>query len=198
MASWRPTQRGFGDGRGPGRGIGGRNHQQFPPQRGRGAGYYQQRHGATSGAMMSQPTAAAAGHMDHHGQASAGVQPPHYHGGGRGGHESDLSSSIAPETDNVSSPEAGSPPELSPRSCTIQVTADQLKCLSVQDESGTGQEIVQAFSMSSSSYKFPHRPGSGSIGTRCLVRANHFFAELPDKDLHQYDVCIGITFSVLS
>jgi eukaryotic translation initiation factor 2C len=32
------------------------------------------------------------------------------------------------------------------------------------------------------------RPGKGSIGTRCLVKANHFFAELPDKDLHHYDV----------
>ncbi|KAJ9552866.1 hypothetical protein OSB04_016911 [Centaurea solstitialis] len=29
-----------------------------------------------------------------------------------------------------------------------------------------------------------------SSGTRCIVKANHFFAELPDKDLHQYDVTI--------
>jgi eukaryotic translation initiation factor 2C len=26
------------------------------------------------------------------------------------------------------------------------------------------------------------------LGQRCIVKANHFFAELPDKDLHQYDV----------
>ncbi|KAK3131337.1 hypothetical protein QOZ80_6BG0505120 [Eleusine coracana subsp. coracana] len=213
MASWRPRQRGFGEGsqdtepgggRGPGRGVRGRGgsyHQQFP-QRGRGASYYQQRHGAAPqprGAMMSQQwqaTAPASGYMDH-GQASSGLQPPRYHGGGRGGHETGLCS-IAPELrqametshemDNVSSPEAGSS-ELSPRADTIEVT-DQLKHLSVQDESSTGQEIVQAFPMSSSSFKFPHRPGSGSIGTRCLVKANHFFAELPDKDLHQYDVSI--------
>ncbi|GJM97373.1 hypothetical protein PR202_ga14295 [Eleusine coracana subsp. coracana] len=218
MASWRPRQRGFGEGsqdtepgggRGPGRGVRGRGgsyHQQFP-QRGRGASYYQQRHGAAPqprGAMMSQQwqaTAPASGYMDH-GQASSGLQPPRYHGGGRGGHETGLCS-IAPELrqametshemDNVSSPEAGSP-ELSPRADTIEVT-DQLKHLSVQDESSTGQEIVQAFPMSSSSFKFPHRPGSGSIGTRCLVKANHFFAELPDKDLHQYDVCIGLNHS---
>ncbi|XP_051123285.1 protein argonaute 1 [Andrographis paniculata] len=43
---------------------------------------------------------------------------------------------------------------------------------------------------SSKSMRFPLRPGQGSKGTRCMVKANHFFAELPDKDLHQYDVSI--------
>jgi eukaryotic translation initiation factor 2C len=28
------------------------------------------------------------------------------------------------------------------------------------------------------------------MGQKCIVKANHFFAELPDKDLHQYDVAI--------
>jgi hypothetical protein len=28
------------------------------------------------------------------------------------------------------------------------------------------------------------------MGQRCIVKANHFFAELPDKDLHQYDVSL--------
>ncbi|PKI71742.1 hypothetical protein CRG98_007875 [Punica granatum] len=36
----------------------------------------------------------------------------------------------------------------------------------------------------------PPRPGKGSAGIRCIVKANHFFAELPDRDLHQYDVSI--------
>ncbi|TVU07530.1 hypothetical protein EJB05_40888 [Eragrostis curvula] len=209
MASWRPRQPGFGEGsqatgpgggRGPGRGVRGRGgsyHQQQFPQRGRGTGYYQQRHyGAAPqprGAMLSQqwqPTAPAAGYMDH-GQGSSGVQqPPHYHGGGLSSVAPDLRQAMETphEPDNISSLEAGSP-ELSPRASTTEVT-DQLKDLSVQDESSVGQEIVQAFTVSSNSYKFPHRPGSGSIGTRCLVKANHFFAELPDKDLHQYDVSI--------
>ncbi|MFS8034186.1 putative beta-galactosidase [Helianthus anomalus] len=29
--------------------------------------------------------------------------------------------------------------------------------------------------------------GKGRIGESCIVKANHFFAELPDKDLYQYD-----------
>ncbi|CAI9780436.1 unnamed protein product [Fraxinus pennsylvanica] len=43
---------------------------------------------------------------------------------------------------------------------------------------------------SSKSMRFPLRPGQGRSGTRCIVKANHLFAELPDKDLHQYDVSI--------
>ncbi|KAL2555325.1 Protein argonaute 1 [Forsythia ovata] len=43
---------------------------------------------------------------------------------------------------------------------------------------------------SSKSMRFPLRPGKGSYGTKCIVKANHFFAEMPDKDFHQYDVSI--------
>ncbi|RCV23302.1 hypothetical protein SETIT_4G288700v2 [Setaria italica] len=214
MGSWRPRMPGFGEGsqaaepggggRGPGRGFRGRGasyHQQFP-QGGRGAGYYQHGQGAASqprGAMTPQqwrPAGPAAGYLGH-GQAYREVQPPQNYGGDRGGRGS-APSAIAPELrqametshepDNISSPEAGSP-DLSPRASTVEVT-DQLKDLSVQGESSVGQEIVQAFPVSHNSYKFPHRPGNGSIGTRCLVKANYFFAELPDKDLHQYDVSI--------
>ncbi|GFP81447.1 protein argonaute 1 [Phtheirospermum japonicum] len=34
---------------------------------------------------------------------------------------------------------------------------------------------------SSKSVRFPLRPGKGVNGIRCIVKANHFFAELPDK-----------------
>ncbi|KAK9707013.1 hypothetical protein RND81_07G167300 [Saponaria officinalis] len=64
----------------------------------------------------------------------------------------------------------------------------QLEQLSVQ-ESSTSQAI-QPLPTSSKSVRFPLRPGKGSLGSKCIVKANHFFAELPDKDLHQYDVTI--------
>jgi len=220
MGSWRPKLPGFGEGsqaaepggggRDPGRGFRGRGgfyHQQIP-QGGRGTGYYQHGQGSMlqpRGAMMSQrwqPAGPAAGYLDQ-GQAYREVQPPLYYGGGRGGRGAGPSA-IAPELrqametshepDNIS-PETGSP-DLSPRASTVEVT-DQLKDLSLQDESSMCQDIVQAFPVSSNAYKFPHRPGSGSIGTRCLVKANHFFAELPDKDLHQYDVRWSIPFNIL-
>ncbi|XP_019181084.1 PREDICTED: protein argonaute 10-like isoform X1 [Ipomoea nil] len=37
---------------------------------------------------------------------------------------------------------------------------------------------------------FTPRPGYGQLGVKCIVKANHFLAELPDKDLNQYDVTI--------
>eukprot|EP00249_Psilotum_nudum_P020236 c27616_g1_i1 orf=609-1481(+) len=45
--------------------------------------------------------------------------------------------------------------------------------------------------LSSKSLRFPLRPGNGQTGIRCTVKANHFLAALPDKDLHQYDVSIN-------
>jgi eukaryotic translation initiation factor 2C len=71
------------------------------------------------------------------------------------------------------------------------VTGQQLSALSMEE---AGADLSAAFvvqppiPLPGDSYKFPHRPGSGRLGTRCLVKANHFLAELPDKDLHQYDV----------
>ncbi|TYH41474.1 hypothetical protein ES332_D12G319500v1 [Gossypium tomentosum] len=59
--------------------------------------------------------------------------------------------------------------------------------LSIQQEAG---QAIQPVPPSSKSVRFPLRPGKGSTGIRCIVKANHFFAELPDKDLHQYDVTI--------
>lgn len=42
--------------------------------------------------------------------------------------------------------------------------------------------------VSSKGIAFCRRPGFGQEGTRCIVKANHFLTELPDKDLSQYDV----------
>ncbi|KAK9062846.1 hypothetical protein SSX86_020036 [Deinandra increscens subsp. villosa] len=68
----------------------------------------------------------------------------------------------------------------------VDESAHQLQQLSVQEE--PSQLAAPA---SSKSMRFPLRPGKGSTGERCIVKANHFFAELPDKDLHQYDVTIN-------
>nr|DAD27035.1 TPA_asm: hypothetical protein HUJ06_028503 [Nelumbo nucifera] len=44
--------------------------------------------------------------------------------------------------------------------------------------------------VSSKGLMFQRRPGYGQAGTKYIVKANHFVAELPDKDLNQYDVTI--------
>ncbi|XP_076930314.1 protein argonaute 1-like [Bidens hawaiensis] len=70
---------------------------------------------------------------------------------------------------------------------TVDETAGQLQQLSVQQE----EPSQQVAPVSSKSLRFPLRPGKGRVGESCIVKANHFFAELPDKDLHQYDVTIN-------
>ncbi|KAA8550272.1 hypothetical protein F0562_001956 [Nyssa sinensis] len=43
---------------------------------------------------------------------------------------------------------------------------------------------------SSKALSFPARPGYGTVGRKCLVRANHFLVEVADRDLNHYDVSI--------
>ncbi|WOG96809.1 hypothetical protein DCAR_0416146 [Daucus carota subsp. sativus] len=70
-----------------------------------------------------------------------------------------------------------------------QVT-QQLQHISLKSESSSIGD-TQPNPVSSKALRFPLRPGRGSTGSRIVVKANHFFAELPDKDLHQYDVTIS-------
>ena len=44
--------------------------------------------------------------------------------------------------------------------------------------------------VSSKGVSFTKRPGFGTLGNRCIVKANHFLTDLPNKDLHHYDVCL--------
>ncbi|XWS28646.1 hypothetical protein CRYUN_Cryun25bG0088800 [Craigia yunnanensis] len=41
---------------------------------------------------------------------------------------------------------------------------------------------------SSKAVSFPRRPGLGTVGEKCMVRANHFLVEVANKDLHYYHV----------
>ncbi|XP_022144917.1 protein argonaute PNH1-like isoform X2 [Momordica charantia] len=43
---------------------------------------------------------------------------------------------------------------------------------------------------SSKSLMFPSRPGFGQLGTKCLVKANHFLAKIPESDISHYTVMI--------
>ncbi|KAK1296650.1 Protein argonaute MEL1 [Acorus calamus] len=43
---------------------------------------------------------------------------------------------------------------------------------------------------SSKEFRVPSRPGFGTVGQKCMVRANHFLVQLTEKDLHHYDVAI--------
>ncbi|KAK1384139.1 Argonaute 1 [Heracleum sosnowskyi] len=171
---------------------------QYIQQQGRGATQQQQHYGSPQG----RGTHTHKEHPQHPGGQ------PQQRGGGRGGfvpstsgpsrpfnpelHQATqaLHQSQAPlpyvKSTGVVEPEAGS---LSFVPEPISQVTQQFQQLSVQQE-GSSSEIVRPIPASSKSLGFPLRPGRGSIGSRCIVKANHFFAELPDKDLHQYDVTI--------
>ncbi|KAK2991581.1 hypothetical protein RJ640_025880 [Escallonia rubra] len=72
---------------------------------------------------------------------------------------------------------------------TPQQVTEQIEQISLQQEAASSQ-VVQVAPASSKSVRFPLRPGKGRFGIRCVVKANHFFAEFQDKDLHHYDVSI--------
>lgn len=69
-----------------------------------------------------------------------------------------------------------------------QETAQILEQLSIQQEGSTDQAVQSPVPSSSKSMRFPRRPGKGTIGEKCIIKANHFFAELADNDFHHYDV----------
>lgn len=143
-----------------------------------------------------------------------GTPPRQYHGGRRGGGagpSSSRGSSSFPGPSGPSAPELHQatqaphqalPPLQSQASSSSQppevAVQQQLQQLSIQGESSSSIIIQPATTVvaSSKSMRFPLRPGKGSYGDRCVVKANHFFAELPDKDLHQYDVSFLLGFCI--
>ncbi|KAI3847135.1 hypothetical protein MKX03_001251, partial [Papaver bracteatum] len=101
-------------------------------------------------------------------------------GGGRGTPAASISS-----YSSSSIPEVGS----SSRSSTAVdlITQDVQKTLTIQEPVSTVTATPPA---SSKAVKYPARPGFGTIGVKCVVKANHFLVKLADKDLHHYDVSI--------
>ena len=49
-------------------------------------------------------------------------------------------------------------------------------------------DLELSSSASSKSLVFHRRPGYGQLGTKCLVKANHFLADISVSDLTHYNV----------
>ncbi|KAM3232040.1 protein argonaute 5 [Capsicum chacoense] len=56
--------------------------------------------------------------------------------------------------------------------------------------SEAGPSAPRPLPASSKAIRVPRRPGFGSSGWKCVVRANHFLVQVADRDLHHYDVTI--------
>lgn len=55
-------------------------------------------------------------------------------------------------------------------------------------ETGHESQLASCFSSSCKTLVPPSRPGYGKLGTKCVVKANHFLADISVSDLSQYDV----------
>ncbi|XVF50352.1 hypothetical protein PTKIN_Ptkin04bG0090400 [Pterospermum kingtungense] len=175
---WAPQSQqtgrgGYGSGGGRGRGMLQQQYAGGPPEyQGRGRGWPTQQGGR-------------GGYNTGRGGAGPGGGP--FPGGPSRPPVPELHQATEPFQAAVTAQSA--PPEVASSSGPTEHAplAQQLQQLSIQQEVG---QAVQPVPPSSKSVRFPLRPGKGSTGTKCIVKANHFFAELPDKDLHQYDVTI--------
>ncbi|KAJ6672756.1 EUKARYOTIC TRANSLATION INITIATION FACTOR 2C [Salix viminalis] len=202
-----PPQQGVGGGGYQGgRGWGPQSQQQ--QQQGVGGGGYQGGRGGYGGGRgrggMQQQQHGGAPEYQSRGRGQPQQGGRGYGGGrsgvGRGGPSSGGFRTPAPElhqatpapypavvTTQHTLSEASS--SMQPPEPSLVTVSQQLQQLSVEEE-GSSSQAIQPLPASSKSVRFPLRPGKGSTGVRCIVKANHFFAELPDKDLHQYDVTI--------
>ncbi|XP_019705740.1 protein argonaute 1A isoform X1 [Elaeis guineensis] len=184
-----PPQQGGGGGRG--RSLA---HPQQSQRGGRGSGFYQSQSGRPQyhGATPHQPQTRAP--QQHSGGRRGGSSMTSGHGGALA---AGPSRPTVPELHQATqAPYQATQPSLLEASTSSQPldvspgqVAQQFEHLAVQGEASSSQAIQPA-ALSSKSMRFPLRPGKGSFGDKCIVKANHFFAELPDKDLHQYDVSI--------
>ncbi|GLT65533.1 hypothetical protein SLA2020_379620 [Shorea laevis] len=144
-----------------GRGRGG------PPQQGGRGGYGVGGRGGVSGGRSGGPSSGGPSPQDP--ALRQAIQVPHHPG------------VVLPEPTPSEASSSTQPPDVSQ-------LAQQVEQLDIQE--GASSQAIQPVPQTSKAMRFPLRPGKGSTGARCIVKANHFFAELPDKDLHQYDVTI--------
>ncbi|KMZ67758.1 Protein argonaute 1A [Zostera marina] len=143
-----------------------------PQYQGRGGAVSQQR-----GAMTPQHH--QAGHRD-------GSVVSSGHGGNASYRPTMPLASDLHQATNVSNQATVQPATMRPSASSLSETVQKLQQVSIQSEEPTTAKHIA----STNHMRFPPRPGKGSSGTKCMVKANHFMAELPKKDLHQYDVTI--------
>ncbi|KAF8407507.1 hypothetical protein HHK36_006641 [Tetracentron sinense] len=97
---------------------------------------------------------------------------------------------IVQDTSSKSVSQASSSSEF-PEKAHFQM-AQQLQQFPILSEGSPGQAIqsMNNADPSSKSVNFPLRPGKGTFGVNCVVKAYRFFTELSVKDLYHYHVSI--------
>lgn len=89
-----------------------------------------------------------------------------------------------PDAEAHEGPSSGTAHE--PSAAPARVEAEQGTSLVVEADQAAQGRLPPS---SSKALVFPARPGYGTLGRRCRVRANHFFVQVADKEIYHYDVC---------
>ncbi|KAM0923115.1 hypothetical protein ACQ4PT_005689 [Festuca glaucescens] len=107
-----------------------------------------------------------------------------------------LQSSVAQPKAETPAAAAVPPPEAS-KKCGGRRRGGRGRARTVEPRPASGPAVPAAATravigppVTSKGLAFCRRPGFGAVGARCVVKANHFLTEIPDKDLTQYDVKI--------
>ncbi|XP_057955884.1 protein argonaute 5-like [Malania oleifera] len=92
-------------------------------------------------------------------------------------------------------PESVDYPVLSSTSPSLASSSADMERLSLQTpepaQPPPQAQVVERTPTSSKAVTFPKRPGYGTVGQKCVVRANHFLVQVAERDLYQYDVSIN-------
>lgn len=141
--------------------------------RGKGRG-----RGGARGQPMLSPTSGRAAGRGGRGCASAGYHSPH------------VAFTSYAQPSPVSSVASSS---LS-REVEQKLTLGSPAVMPVRSPAEAEQKAVQTQTASSKGSRMPARPGFGTVGKKCVVRANHFLVQVADKDIYHYDVRISFSF----
>ncbi|XP_052288320.1 protein argonaute 5-like isoform X2 [Citrus sinensis] len=110
-------------------------------------------------------------------------------GAGRGSHSGSGAAPSSPHTASTSTAPAPSSPsvsESSPSSSSVSTLVEETE----QKLSLAAPAAATLPPLSSQELRLPVRPGIGTVGRKCVVRANHFMVQLAERDIHHYDVSI--------
>ncbi|KAJ0083545.1 hypothetical protein Patl1_30531 [Pistacia atlantica] len=109
-------------------------------------------------------------------------------GGGRGSYAG--AADILVPIQSPPPPPASSSSAPGPSHLPVSVPPTTSLSQELQQQLTLGTQDPAVAPVSSKAVKFPARPGFGTQGRKCVVRANHFMVQVADKDIHHYDVTI--------
>ncbi|KAH9660322.1 protein argonaute 5 [Citrus sinensis] len=109
-------------------------------------------------------------------------------GAGRGSHSGSGAAPSSPHTASTSTEPAPSSPSVSASASASSSSSVSTLVEETEQKLTLAAPAAATLPPSSSlAVRLPVRPGFGTVGRKCVVRANHFMVQLAEKDIHHYD-----------